>query len=110
MDAINVVELFVWKLKMSQKTQKEREKEVSMLMEQFLELGISIEHPSTQEFIKIAKGFKDNGWSAQGVLKFKEYERKMEYLFTNQPHITSGIVLKYTGDIKPKIDLVTKSK
>lgn len=89
-----------------QKTEKERHDEVFRLIDQFLELGFSIEHPCTKEFMKIAKEFKEHGWSAQGVLKFKEYERNMHYLFTNQPHIASSIQLKFTGAIKPKIDLV----
>lgn len=89
-----------------QKTEQQRQDEVYKLMDQFLELGFSIEHPSTKEFMKIAKEFKDNGWSAQGILKFREYERNMYYLFTNQPHIASSIQLKFTGQMKPKIDIV----
>jgi len=86
---------------MQQKNPEQRKLEVENLMEQFLELGFSLEHPSTQQFIKIAKEFQTNGWSAQGVLKFREYERNMHYLFTNQPHISCSIQLKYTGDLKP---------
>lgn len=89
-----------------QKTEQERQEETYKLMDQFLELGFSIEHPSTQQFLKIAKEFKEHGWSAQGILRFREYERNMYYLFTNQPHIASSIQLKFTGQLKPKIDIV----
>ena len=88
-----------------QKTAEERSNEVENLMNQFLDLGISIEHPSTQQFIKIAKEFKENGQSMSGTLKFPEYERKMIYLFSSQPHIQSNINFKFTGDVKPKITL-----
>ncbi len=88
-----------------QKTLEERSNEVENLMNQFLDLGISIEHPNTQEFIKIAKQFKEIGQSMSGTLKFPEYERKMIYLFSCQPHIQSNINFKFTGETKPKITL-----
>jgi hypothetical protein len=74
-------------------------------MNQFLELGISIDHPNSQEFIKIAKEFKELGYSTSGTLKFPEYERKLIYLFSSQPHIQSNVNFKFTGDVKPKITL-----
>lgn len=88
-----------------QKLLEERSAEVEKLMNQFLELGISIEHPNTQEFIKIAKEFQDCGQSMTGMLKFPEYERKLVYLFSSQPHIQSNVNFKYTGETKPKISL-----
>lgn len=83
-----------------QKTYDERKQEVGKLINQFLELGISLEHTSTQQIIKIAKDFENHGWSANGTLKFPEYDRKMIYLFSSQPHIQSYINLHYTGHKK----------
>jgi hypothetical protein len=93
---------------MAPKSQEQREKEVENLMNQFLELGISIDHPSTQEFIKITKEFAEKGYGASGILKFPEYNRDMHYILSTQSHILSRIILKDTNANKPKISLVRK--
>lgn len=79
----------------NQKTKDIRQKEVDSLMQQFLELGIPLDDPGTQEFIKITKDFVDLGHGQSGSIKFLEFNRVMKYIFSMQSHIESRMVLEY---------------
>jgi hypothetical protein len=83
-----------YKVKPLAKDEEARKKEVDHLMGQFLELGISEDHPSTKAFQLITKGFIEHGWSASGILKFPEYSRDMHYVLSTQGHVTSTIMLR----------------
>ena len=100
----------------AKKSPEQRQSEVDHLMDQFLELGFPLELPGTQEFIKITKDFVQHGQSASGTIKFPEYHRVMEYIFSMQPHVVSRVNITSTIK-KPKhlantpmpksVDLVT---
>lgn len=90
----------------AKKTQEQRQSEVDKLLEQFLELGIPLEIPGTQEFIKITKEFVQQGYSSSGIIKFPEYNRILEYVLSLQPHIVSRAIFVNTAK-KPSVNLVT---
>jgi hypothetical protein len=84
--------------KMKEKKNPEtRQREVESLMSQFLELGIPLDEPGTQEFIKITKDFVDNCIGSSGTIKFTEFDRNMKYIFSTQPHVESRIVLEHVS-------------
>lgn len=77
------------------KTPEVRAKEVEHIMEQFTELGLPLEHPGVQEFIKITKDFEMNGVSASGKIKLTGYKRQIDYLYSQKVYITSRIILEH---------------
>ena len=94
------------------KSLEERSKEVENISNQFLELGISMEYPGTQEFFKICKEFQINAISASGTIKFPVYNRLMRYIFSTQPHVTSRMILEHVAQKqqnKNSISLVSES-
>ena len=84
-----------------QKPLSKRELEVENLTNQFLELGFALEHPGVQEFVSITKDYI-KGIGSSGIIRFDEYDRHMNYIFSMQPHVESRIVLEYTKKKKPK--------
>ena len=90
------------------KTFEKRQQESEKLLNEFLELGIALDHPGTQKFIKCIKEFTDNGIGSSGIILFEEYERVMQYIFSMQQHVDSRVVLQQIPSKKPKINLVTK--
>ncbi len=76
------------------KSEEKRKQEVQTIMDKFLDLGFPLDHPGTQEFIKISNDFINYGYGASGTINFKEFDRIMEYIFSMQPHIESRVSLK----------------
>jgi hypothetical protein len=77
------------------KTPEQRAAEVDHIMEQFTELGLPLEHPGVQEFIKISKDFETHGISASGKIKLSGFKRQIDYLFSQKVYITSRIILEH---------------
>lgn len=94
------ISLLKMKKEKPKKTLEHRQQEVDNLMKQFLDLGFPLEHKGTQEFFKIVKDFEHESVSCSGIIKFTEFDRRMRYMLTTQPHIDSQIVLEYTGTKK----------
>lgn len=76
------------------KSKDVRTTEVENIMEQFIDLGLPLEHEGVQEFIKISRDFEENGFPASGTIKLTGFKRILEYKYTTRPYITSGIVLR----------------
>ncbi len=76
-------------------------KEIETLMNQVLEFGFPLDHPSIQEFIKITKEFEKNPetGACSGVLKLSGFQRNLVYILSKQPHIISRITLEYNKNV-----------
>lgn len=83
------------------KTLEKRQQEVDNIMKQFLNLGFPIDHEGVQEFFKLVKDFEQNNISLSGTIKFPEFDRRMQYILSSQPHIESRVMLEYTGKKPP---------
>lgn len=84
------------------KTAEKRAEEIESIMNQFLEIGIPIETPGVQEFIKKTKSFAEDGVGDSGSIRFEEYDRVLRYVLSTQAHVESRAVLESTKKARSK--------
>lgn len=77
------------------KTKQQREEEVEPIIQEFLNLGIPIDHPGSQEFFKVCRLFEAEGVSASGGIKLFGFKRVVVFVLSNQPHVKSSVRLAY---------------
>ncbi len=81
------------------KTRQQRAEEVEPIMDQFLQLGIPIDHPGSQEFFKVCRLFESEGVSASGGIKLFGFKRIVVFVLSNQPHVKSNVRLAYDPNV-----------
>lgn len=77
------------------KTKDQRAREVEPIVNEFLQLGIPIDHPGSQEFFKVCKLFETEGVSGSGAIKLGGFKRIVVYVLSTQPHVASSVRLAY---------------
>lgn len=81
------------------KSHIQRQDEMERIMNEFLGLGIPLDHEGCQEFIKVCKLFESEGVSQSGRIRLTGHKRTIEYVFSQQPHVASRARLAYTPEV-----------
>lgn len=68
--------------------------EVELIMTKFNELGLPLDHPGVQEFIKVVKDYEIHKQSASGRIPLMGFKRNIVYILSMQPHIHNRVMLE----------------
>lgn len=84
---------------MKEKTVLERIQEVRTLYEQLFSFGFPEDLDSIKVFRAFANRFVKTGEGASGSIPMVGYKRNLVYTLSNQPHITSMVILKHAPHV-----------
>lgn len=90
------------------KPAEKRQQEVESMMERFLELGLPLEHPNVQEFVKATRDYSEKAIGSSGIIRFYDFDRIMKYILSVQPHVESIMLIEHTGK-KPKVTVANEA-
>lgn len=78
------------------KSISDRISEIKLIYEKLNKLGLNPSNcPDIQNFKEVANIFVKDGLCVSGSIKLEDINRELIYIFSNQSHIISSVMLKY---------------
>jgi len=77
-----------------QRTKEDRQKEISVILDKFHQLGISEQMTGIDEFIKIANRFIEDGLPCSGKIRVDALHRNLHYLLNNNKKYEIQVLLR----------------